>query len=191
MCLLAPGAIVAERWHRSTARRTLLAGAIAVTAAGSAVVGLPVIPVDRLHGTLVEDVNEDAGETVGWPAFARAVARAEATVPAKRRAAAVVFTGNYCEAGAIARYGPALGLPRAYSWHNAYARFGVPKDSAGPVLVLGYRDPDAAFRGCRLAGMIDNGYRLANEEQGGAIFVCAAPRKPWQALWAVLRHLDA
>jgi hypothetical protein len=33
------------------------------------------------------------------------------------------------EAGAIARYGPALGIPRAYSGHNAFWRFG-PRDRA-------------------------------------------------------------
>ena len=33
--------------------------------------------------------------------------------PPEQRASAVVLTGNYGEAGAIDRYGPALGLPRA------------------------------------------------------------------------------
>ena len=30
-----------------------------------------------------------------------------------------------------------------------------------------------------------------NEEDGGPVFVCAAPRLPWSKLWPRLRHLDA
>jgi hypothetical protein len=103
----------------------------------------------------------------------------------------VLFTGNYGEAGAIDRYGPALGLLRAYSAHNAYARFGVPPDGAAPVVVLGYADPTNDFEECRTAATIDNGVGLENEEQGGTVFVCARPRQPWSELWANLRHLDA
>jgi hypothetical protein len=47
-------------------------------------------------------VNEDVGETIGWPEFAQTVAE----VP--RRLAGtgdvVILTGNYGEAGAIDRY---------------------------------------------------------------------------------------
>ena len=102
-----------------------------------------------------------------------------------------MFAGNYGEAGAIDRYGPALGLPRAYSGHNAYVRFGIPPGSAGPVIVLGYRDPSVHFDGCRAAATIDNGVELENEEQDGIVFVCRRPRLPWRELWPVLSHLDA
>ena len=87
--------------------------------------------------------------------------------------------------------GGALGLPRAYSGHNAYARFGMPPGSAGPVIVLGYGDPSVDFSGCRPAATIDNGIGLENEEQGGTVFVCERPREPWSAMWDDLRHLDA
>jgi hypothetical protein len=191
VCLLAPGAVVVERWLTSTARATLVWVAIVLTAATSIVIGLPVIPAERLHETVVAEVNEDAIETVGWPALARTVAEAHGELSASDRATAVVFTGNYGEAGAIDRYGPELGLPRAYSGHNGYARFGMPKGSAGPVIVLGYRDPSVHFDGCRPAATIDNGVELANEEQGGTVFVCERPRLPWRELWPALGHLDA
>ena len=74
VCLLAPGGVVVERWLRTTLRAVLVGAAIVLTAATSLVVGLPVVPVEELHSTPVADVNEDAIETVGWPAFARTVA---------------------------------------------------------------------------------------------------------------------
>jgi hypothetical protein len=102
-----------------------------------------------------------------------------------------VFAGNYGEAGAVDRFGPDDGLPRAYSAQNAYARFGIPPGSAGPVIVLGYSDPSVDFLACRRAATIDNGVGLDNEEQGGAVFVCARPRRPWAEAWPELTHLDA
>jgi hypothetical protein len=191
VCLLAPGAIVVERWLRSRARAAVVWAAIVATAAVSLVLGLPLVPVERLHETPIADVNEDAIETVGWPELVRTVARVHAQLPETERRAAIVFTGNYGEAGAVDRFGPALGLPRAYSGHNAYARFGIPPRSAGPVIVLGYRDPGLDFTGCRAAATIDNGVELENEEQGGTVFVCDRPRLPWRAAWPTLRHLDA
>jgi hypothetical protein len=191
VCLLAPGAVVVERWLQTTARAVLVGAAIAVSAAVSIVIALPVIPAERLAGTLVAEVNEDAIETVGWPELARTVAEVHRSLAEAERATAVIFTGNYGEAGAIDRYGPELGLPRAYSGHNAYARFGIPEGSAGPVIVLGYGDPSAHFEGCRAAATIDNGVDLENEEQGRTVFVCEAPHRPWREAWADLRHLDA
>jgi Dolichyl-phosphate-mannose-protein mannosyltransferase len=187
VCLLAPGAVVVERWLRTTARAVLVGAAIAVTAAVSVVLGLPVIPAERLAGTVVAEANEDAIETVGWPAFARTVAEVHRGLGT----GAVIFAGNYGEAGAIDRYGPELGLPRAYSGHNAYARFGIPPGATGPVVVLGYRDPGVHFTGCRAAATVDNGVDVENEEQGGTVFVCDAPRLPWAELWPTLTHLDA
>ena len=191
LCLLAAGAVFVERWLRTRGRSLLLAVALALTAALSALVALPLVPVEHLEGTPTAGVNEDAIETVGWPELVRTVARVYNSLPAREQRRAVVFTGNYGEAGAVDRYGPALGLPRAYSGHNAYARFGVPPDGAAPVVVLGYRDPSTDFEGCRGAATIDNGVGLENEEQGGTVFVCTGPREPWSELWTVLRHLDA
>jgi 4-amino-4-deoxy-L-arabinose transferase-like glycosyltransferase len=189
--LLAAGAVVVERWLTTRARKVLLAAALLLTAALSVVVALPVLPADDLEETPIADLNEDAIETVGWPELARTVADVYRGLSPAERATAVVFTGNYGEAGAIDRYGPELGLPRAYSAHNAYARFGVPPGTAGPVIVLGYRDPSADFEGCRPAATIDNGLDLDNEEQGGTVFLCERPGAPWADLWPELTHLDA
>jgi hypothetical protein len=187
LCLLAPGAVVLERRHPGRRFVSAVGLAVAIAAVFSAFFVLPVVPADRLADTPIPDVNEDAIETVGWPAFVRTVARVADGLPREP----VVFTGNYGEAGAVDRYGPALGLPRAYSGHNAYWRFGRPPGSRGPVIVVGYRNPAADFRDCTPAATFDNGVGLDNEEQGGTVWVCAAPAEPWAELWPRLRHLHA
>ena len=190
-CLLAAGTVIVERWLVRPVRWAAVAVVLAVSIALSALVALPVLPADRIGDTPIADLNEDAIETVGWPQLVRTVARVYETLPAAERRTAVVFAGNYGEAGAIDRYGPALGLPRAYSAHNAYARFGKPPDSSGPIIVLGYRDPSIDFAGCRAAATVDNGVDLDNEEQGGTVFVCARPAASWDDIWPQLTHLDA
>jgi Dolichyl-phosphate-mannose-protein mannosyltransferase len=191
LCLLAAGTVPLERWLTTRGRQVLVVAALVLTVVLSALVALPVFPADDLEATPIADLNEDAIETIGWPELARTVGGVFEGLSQAQQATAVVFTGNYGEAGAIDRYGGALGLPRAYSGHNAYARFGMPPGSAGPVIVLGYGDPSVDFAGCRAAATIDNGIGLENEEQGGTVFVCERPREPWSAMWDDLRHLDA
>jgi 4-amino-4-deoxy-L-arabinose transferase-like glycosyltransferase len=191
LCLLAAGSVATDRWLTTGARRFVVAAAVMVTAALSAVVALPLVSVHRLAESPIGDLNEDAIETVGWPELVRTVARVYEGIPEAERRGAVILTGNYGEAGAIDRFGPALGLPRAYSGHNAYSRWGVPPASAGPVIVLGDRAPYSAFEGCRPAATIDNGVGVDNEEQGGIVFLCMRPREPWARLWPRLSHLDA
>lgn len=84
------------------------------------------------------------------------------------------------------------GVPRAYSGHNSFASFGMPPGRAGPVIAVGIPEGSLGdFDRCRLAGRIDNGVGVDNEEQEAPISVCAAPRRPWARLWPLLHHLDA
>jgi hypothetical protein len=183
--LLGAGAPAVVRWLAG--RRALLVSATAVSGAVSALVGLPLVPVDRLKDTPVVDLNEDVGETVGWPAFARAVAAAAAPLDGEY----VVLTADYGEAGAVDRYGPALGLPRAYSGHNGYAAWGPPPEQDLPVVTVGVPAEDLRrwFAACRVAGRIDNGVGLDNEEQGKPVQVCTGRRAPWAELWPEVTRL--
>ena len=65
-------------------------------------------------------LNTDAGETIGWPAFVHEIAAVYSSLPVSQRPAATVLTSNYGEAGAVDRFGPADGLPAAYSGHMAF-----------------------------------------------------------------------
>jgi len=183
--LVAAGAVWLERGR---IRPRLLAAGAAVSLALSAAIALPLVPVESLHATPVPAVNKDAQETVGWPALVREVAAVYRMHPG-----AAIFTINYGEAGAIDRYGPAYGLPRAYSGHNGFADWGIPAERRRLAIVVGVRwRPylDRAFRDCRVARRIENGVQLDNEEQGAPIWVCRV-RTSWRDAWPRLRHLDA
>jgi 4-amino-4-deoxy-L-arabinose transferase-like glycosyltransferase len=188
--LLGAGSAWVDAWlerGRATLRRTALGGAVALSAAVGALISLPVLPA-RDAGPVI-DVNEDVGETIGWPEFTRTVASVYRELPSGQDA--VILTGNYGEAGAIDRYGPNLGLPSAYSGHNAFGYWGPPPDGAMPVIAIGLDPSELAeqLRDCRLAARIDNGLDVDNDEQGTRVFVCSGPRRPWSAEWPSLRHL--
>ena len=185
--LLAAGAVSVERWlgrGRRRARTVVLAAAVASSFLVSCVISLPVLPAGDA-GPVVA-MNEDVGETIGWPELVRTVARVHRSVPT-----AVIFARNYGEAGAIDRYGPALGLPGAYSGHNAYGEWGPPADDRAPVVAVGFRLEDARphFRGCAVAAHIENNAGIDNDERGANVLVCRGPRRPWSSEWPRLRHL--
>ena len=194
LALFGAAGLVAERSLGAGTRRPARLGlAIGASAVIAALLVLPLVPVKDVHATPIPDVNEDAIETIGWPTFTAIVAHVWSELPPAARARAVVYASNYGEAGAIARYGPSLGIPRAYSGHNAFWRFGRPPDGARPVIVIGYRNPASlrrSFRGCTLSARIDNGVDLDNEEQGAPIWTGATTAEPWSQLWPRLRSLN-
>ena len=168
----------------------------AVTAVTTALLTLPVYPVGELARTPQPAVNADAAETVGWPRFARQVADAYRSLPPDERARAVIVVGNYGEAGALDKYGPGLGLPRAYSGHNGYWYFGRPRDTAGPAIVVGPETTAGAtylqrfWKDVRPVGRIDNGVDLDNQEQGKPVWICRGQRAPWAELWPRMKTLS-
>jgi 4-amino-4-deoxy-L-arabinose transferase-like glycosyltransferase len=188
--LLGAGGVALEGWLASADHRALMAAGVALAAAVSATVTLPIVPERTLPDTPIPSLFEDSVETIGWPRFVDSVAAVERRAPH-----AVVLTGNYGEAGAIDRFGAPRGLPRAYSGHNAYWRFGRPPGRAGPVVAVGFLEhsPYLArfFPDCRVMAHVDNGLGVDNEEQGAAIQLCGPPRAPWREIWPRLRHLDA
>ncbi|MFN2537604.1 MAG: hypothetical protein ABR549_05560, partial [Mycobacteriales bacterium] len=134
---------------------------------------LPLLPVSRTSVVLA--ANPDAGETIGWPGFARQV---EHAVPP----GAVVLTGNYGQAGALHRYSSL----EVYSGHNGYGLWGAPP-AATPALTVGI-DRALLDRDClqvvelgRVRSPVDN------DENGTALRSCV-PRRPWAQLWKDFRH---
>lgn len=186
--LLAAGAAPALAWVRSAAGRTrTLVVALVLSLAGAVVLMLPVLPERWLAATPVVEVNYDAGETVGWPAFAATVAGVRATVAADERVA--VLTRNYGQAGAVDRFLP--DLAPAHSGHNAYWDWGPPPDGATTVIVVGYGEEELRrwFADVRPAARIDNGVGLDNDEQGTPVWLARDLRAPWAQLWPQLRRL--
>jgi hypothetical protein len=168
----------------------LLVGAAVTTA----VVALPVLPIEDFAATPFAEMNDDVLEMTGWDdVVVPAVAEAYRMVPEADRDRVVILSANYGVAGAIDRFGPAQGLPEPFSGHNAYADFRRP-DEADPIpLLVGY-DPggqaDEWFTGCELVGRIDNGQDIDNDEQGSPIQLCDGITAPWSELWPEIRHIS-
>jgi hypothetical protein len=131
-------------------------------------------------------LDSDVGETIGWTDLTRIVAHVYREAPGSP----VIFTSNYGEAGAIDRYGPGLGLPRAYSGHNGFSEWGPPPDRPAAVVVIGLDHPDLHrfFRSCRLATRISNTAGIDNDENGTPVDLCAGVRDSWSRNWQALRH---
>jgi len=190
--LLAAGAIATDDWLRDVRGRTrLLAAALGLSLLVGAVVGLAVLPARALGPVLA--VNPDAGEQVAWPRYVDQIAAVWNRLPGSQRATGVVLTQNYGEAGAIDRYGPAVGLPPAYSGHNGFADWAQPFGQAAPVVVVGYADDSVRgrlFGACQQQATLDNGLGLDTQEQGVPVWVCGQPPRPWADTWEDVRHLS-
>lgn len=188
--LFAAGAQPVASWAARGARRLrtgLLTAALVLSLAVSAFLFLPVVPVDRLGDTPVVAINYDAGETVGWPAFAAAVRGVREQLPEGEQV--VVLTRNYGEAGAIDRYAPGLGP--AYSGHNSFWSWGPPPESARTAIVVGFSAATLHrwFGSVQLATHFSNGVGLDNDEQGVPIWVVHDPARRWHDLWPAMREL--
>jgi 4-amino-4-deoxy-L-arabinose transferase-like glycosyltransferase len=188
--MYAAGCVPVARWLavRTRWRRAFGAG-LALNAAFALVLGLPVVPLGVLGRTPVPAVGPLVGDQVGWAAYVDQVAHAWRSVPAGRHAA--VVTSNYGEAGAIARLGPALGLPTPLSGHNALADR-PPAPDVDTVVMVGRQGPHVAdlFASCEVVDRLDNGVGVDNEEQGAPVAVCTGPVADWSTLWPRFRHLD-
>ena len=134
-------------------------------------------------------LNYDEGETVGWPIYVGQIAAAYRQIPL-RGAPPAILASNYGEAGAVDRFGPALGLPSAFSVQDGFWYWGPPLD-VRTFLVVGF-GPDTlerVFRHCRVATHLDNHESVMNQEQGVPVRVCRQLRSSWTTLWPGLRDL--
>ena len=158
-------------------------------AAVSTVIALPLLPAAALAWFPVQKVNYDLGEEIGWPSQVALVARAYDALPASERAAATILAGNYGEAGAVDRYGAALGLPPARSGDNNYWLWGPPP-ARDTVAVAVNVDPALLrrwFSSVRVAAVYRNGLGVSDDEEGAVIYVAAGLRAPWTTAWPSFR----
>lgn len=189
--LLAAGAEPTLRWlrrGRRRVRRTALALAMVLAALSSAAVALPVAPLHDLHAS---SFAYDVGETVAWPTYVREIATVWKRLPASLRAHAAILTSNYGEAGAVDRYGPALGLPTAYSGHMGFWYWGPPPAGARVVLGVGFDRASLTpfFAGVRLVSRLDNHLQVANDEQNAPLWLASGLRGSWANAWPKFKDL--
>jgi hypothetical protein len=160
---------------------------LALNAAVSLVLALPLVPVGSVGATAVPDVNLLAQDSIGWPAYVDQVARVYDALPDRGHAA--VFTSNYGEAGAVVHYRPDVPV---YSAQNALYDQARPPDGVTTLVVVGGQYPEVRrmFESCSVRARLDNGVGVDNEEQGLPVAVCHGPSDSWAALWPRLHHLD-
>jgi len=194
--LLAAGAVAIDGWlaaRRGRARNLMLATAVSVAVAVPIV--LPVLPV--ADSGCAYNVNQELAESVGWPQLVSTVRRIWVSLPPSQRANAVIFTGEYGEAGAINELGRGTGLPQAVSGHNTYWWWGPGDPHASTVVVVAPGPDDVTgyagilrqfFTRVRTVATLSNPYGVHNQEWGGHVYVCTGPRHPWAQMWPRLRH---
>jgi hypothetical protein len=187
--LVAAGAQPAADWiARRRGRQVLLAAGLALSVLELPIT-LPVLPVNVVHTTPIVALNYDAGETIGWPAFVREIAAVYRSLPPAQRAAATVLASNYGEAGAVDRFGPADGLPTAFSGHNGFWYWGPPPATATTAIVVGYDRGELGFCGSvRLGTLLNNHVGVSDDEQGAPVWICQRLRGTWRSIWPSQRH---
>jgi hypothetical protein len=185
--LLGAGAPLAVSWARRTRARAALLAVGAALWFPAVWVTLPVVPVDRFADSVAAEENYDLGEQIGWTELVAQVA----DVVEQQEGEVALLASNYGEAGAIDRYGQAHGLPEAHSGHMGYWHWGLPPERAEVVVAVGFDRGtlERAFADVTLAGRVDNGLGVDNDEQGAPIWVCERRVTSWEDLWDDFREL--
>ena len=107
--------------------------------------------------------------------------------PEERRRT-VIMAGNYGEAGAIDLFGPALGLPTAFSPHQAYFLWGPPEEEPAIVICLGY-DRASLERGFTSVEEVrEHFHPWGMAEENRSIFLCKGLRRPLREVWPKIKN---
>jgi hypothetical protein len=126
----------------------------------------------------------------GWDRFVDQVAHAWDRIPPAERASAVVFAGNYGEAGAIELLGRGRGL-RVISAHNNYWLWG-PQGATGDVMIVLSRSPEVLrerFASVERVGETECGDCMPYENHI-PIFLCHGLRSSLADAWPALKHYN-
>ncbi|MDN3239194.1 glycosyltransferase family 39 protein [Glycomyces tritici] len=186
IALYAAGCVPVAAWAATRSRRGLLVAGVALNSAVSALVALPLLPVDAVGGTPIPAMNSSVPDGVGWQTYTDQVAAVVDSLPPEANAA--VLTANYGEAGALERYGE--DLPPIVSGHNQLHEYGPPPAATDTVVTVGLDLARVSrfFDSCVEAAELDSGLDVDNEEQGQLIGVCTGPVSDWASLWPEFQH---
>lgn len=203
--LLAAAATVLVPWLARPGRRWALAGAAGFLLLGGGVLlplGVPLLPPERMaryaaalgqgrttrtnYGTTLA-LPQDFADMTGWPEQAATVAAVFHALPAAEQSQASVLANNYGRAGALALFGPPLGLPYPVSRHGDFYFWGTGGRSGAVTIIVG----GTTEQWGEYFGEVTEAARTTNpwgvdEEQEVPIFVCRHPRQDLPALFRTL-----
>ncbi|MFJ8755101.1 glycosyltransferase family 39 protein [Streptomyces sp. NPDC102441] len=188
--LLAAGAVVVDRWARNARRIGVIGGLTGLNAVSCAILLLPTLPVNAYaNNAVLSEMAIVQFDQVGWPAMTQQVGAVYRSLPPDEQAHTVIYGNHYGQAGAIDKWGPEYGLPKAYSGHNSYADFGIPGEDKTTVITIGV-DPKQfgeLFQSCEKRGEYRNDLPVSDD--GQKFMVCRGPLMSWPHLWEQLRWI--
>ena len=184
---LAAGAVAGVRWWHHSHRRGWVVGGLATVQLAVLAVAAPLVWPVLPTATMVKlGIWQPSfyKDEIGWQELAAETARAWRTMPPAERRDSALLAENYGEAGALALYGSALGLPSPLSGHLSFQYWHPQRMPQRHLLAVGFNANSLAgiCRSVRVVAQIDNDWGIANEEQGRTIVTCTL-RRPLGQLW--------
>lgn len=201
--LFAAGSVAVERWllrwSAAAARNAVVVWALAA-AAFAFPLSLPLLPlpqterlIERLFGWAVppQALTHDLHDEFGWREQVATVAAVYRGLQSEERSRAVIFTGNYGQASAVAFFGRRHGLPRAASGHMSHY-FWTQRDALAQArIAIAYGLPASLlsdlFASCDEVARTSHPLAHPAEDQL-PIYVCREPRIPLDRAWPRLRR---
>jgi hypothetical protein len=192
--LLASGCVQLEatatrrRWRRALA---VAAWAMVLQALLLLPIGIPLVPESSLARFGLDEFRKDFADTVGWPEFVAQVDGVYQQLSPAERQTTAILAGNYGEAGALDRYGPAHDLPPVLSPHLTYWYWKPAHVEARTVIAVGMDEAAMRrlFADVSLVGRVQSVSGARNEEVGRPILLCRQPIVPLDDAWPQLRNL--
>lgn len=127
------------------------------------------------------------GDQFGWPEMARDVAGIFASLSPEERAVTGIFAGNYGEAGAINLFGPAYGLPRAWSRHQNHWYWGPPPVTYRNFVVLQWSLDDVRDN-CATWQAFPHAHPWGMGEENTPIYLCRGATFDIRKIWSHSHH---
>jgi hypothetical protein len=151
---------------------------------------IPLVPQSSMATFGLDDARKDYSDTVGWPELVGQVASAYQQLTPAEQANAAIVAGNYGEAGAINRYGPALHLPPALSPHLTFWYWRPTHLDAQTVVSVGMPEVDMHrfFADVTRVDAVQAVDGVHNEEVGHAILICRQPVESLDDAWSLARR---
>ncbi len=204
--LLAAGAAVVERAARGRGwLRPIALGAVVVSGLLFAPLAKPFLPPDAYVAYSSafgigpgSDERHEVGrlpqfyaDMQGWKEMAQAVARVYRALPSEEQSRTCIFARNYGQAGAMERFGPALGLPQVISGHNNYWLWGADGCTGDVVILIGgdREDYASSFAEVTAGGRFDCRDCMPYENHQ-TLWVARGIQAPLADVWPRVKHFD-
>ena len=123
----------------------------------------------------------------GWPELVSEVAAVYNSMPPDERAQTGIWAGNYGEAGAVNLFGPAYGLPRAYSRHQNHWYWGPPPQVYKNLIVIQWSLDDVRDN-CTSYQAFDHYQRFGMGEENAPFYLCRGVKFDTQKIWWHSHH---